>query len=271
MLARVMTVGPRQLPKRDNPRTCVRSLTIHRFNAAMDLGLADKVALVTGAGSGIGAVIATRLAEHGCRVYVADSNLSAATETADQCNGRGHAIDFDVGNASRACEVVEQIVRERDRLDIVVNNAGILKIGSVVDASIEDWDEVCRVNLSGVYYCCKAALPTMMAQRYGKIVNIASVSAVKGRRRFWKRSVRYDKGRCRGTDQGPGARVGAVWHQRECDRTWRDRNWNDEVTADTGTPRSGAVRDSAGQVRIHRRHCRHCCPARVRRSWLCHG
>ncbi len=116
----------------------------------------------------------------GCRVYVADSNLSAATDTAEQCNGRGHAIAFDVGNASRACEVVEQVVRERRRLDIVVNNAGILKTGSVIDASIEDWDEVCRVNLSGVYYCCKAVLPTMMAQRYGKIVNIASVSAVKG-------------------------------------------------------------------------------------------
>ena len=146
----------------------------------MDLGLAEKVALVTGAGSGIGAVIAKRLVEHGCTVYVADSNLSAATDTVEQFNGRGHAITLDVGNASRAHQVVEEIVRERGRIDIVVNNAGILKTGSVADASIEDWDEVCRVNLSGVYYCCKAALPTMMARRYGKIINIASVSAVKG-------------------------------------------------------------------------------------------
>src|SRR5918993_1067424 len=146
----------------------------------MDLGLAEKVALVTGAGSGIGAVIAKRLVEHGCTVYVADSNLSAATDTVEQFNGRGHAITLDVGNASRAHQVVEEIVRERGRIDIVVNNAGILKTGSVANASIEDWDEVCRVNLSGVYYCCKAALPTMMARRYGKIINIASVSAVKG-------------------------------------------------------------------------------------------
>ena len=146
----------------------------------MDLGLAEKVALVTGAGSGIGAVIATRLAEHGCHVYFADSNQSAATHAAEQCDGRGHAIELDVGNARRAREVVEQIVQQRSRLDIVVNNAGILKTGSVVEASIEDWDDVCRVNLSGVYYCCKAALPAMMTQRYGKIVNIASVSAVKG-------------------------------------------------------------------------------------------
>ena len=73
-----------------------------------------------------------------------------------------------------------QIVRERGRIDIAVNNAGILKTGSVLDASIADWDQVCRVNLSGVYYCCKAVLASMVKRRYGKIVNIASVSAMKG-------------------------------------------------------------------------------------------
>jgi 3-oxoacyl-[acyl-carrier protein] reductase len=73
-----------------------------------------------------------------------------------------------------------RIVKERGRLDIVVNHAGILKTGSILDATIADWDDVCRVNLSGVYYCCKAAIASMVAQRYGKIVNIASVSAMKG-------------------------------------------------------------------------------------------
>ncbi len=146
----------------------------------MDLKLDGKVALITGAGGGIGASIATTLAEHGCSVYVADSNMAAAHKVAIALGERGYPLTLDVGNAAQAAAAVEQIVRERGRIDIVVNNAGILKTGPILDASIADWDEVCRVNLSGVYYCCKAALASMVTQRYGKIVNIASVSAMKG-------------------------------------------------------------------------------------------
>lgn len=146
----------------------------------MDLKLGDKVALVTGAGGGIGAAIAATLVENGCSVYVADSNSDAAAKVAAQVGQRSYPLTLDVGNASQALAAVQQVVRERGRIDIVVNNAGILKTRSVVDSSIEDWDDVCRVNLSGVYYCCKAALDSMVKQRYGKIVNIASVSAMKG-------------------------------------------------------------------------------------------
>ena len=146
----------------------------------MDLKLDGKVALVTGAGGGIGASIASTLVDHGCSVYVADSNAAAADNVAKQFGERACPLTLDVGNAGQAAAAVEQIVRERGRIDIVVNNAGILKTGSVLDASIADWDEVCRVNLSGVYYCCKAALASMVKRRYGKIVNIASVSAMKG-------------------------------------------------------------------------------------------
>lgn len=146
----------------------------------MDLKLDGKVALVTGAGGGIGVSIAATLVEHGCSVYVADSNADAANKTAAELGERGCPLTFDVGNAPEAAAAVERIVRERGRIDIVVNNAGILKTGPVMDASIADWDEVCRVNLSGVYYCCKAVLASMVKQRYGKIVNIASVSAMKG-------------------------------------------------------------------------------------------
>ena len=128
----------------------------------MDLKLDGKVALVTGAGGGIGASIATTLIDHGCSVYVADSNTAAADKIAAQLGERARPLTLDVGNADQAAAAVEQIVRERDRIDIVVNNAGILKTGPMLDASIEDWDEVCRVNLSGVYYCCKAVLASMV-------------------------------------------------------------------------------------------------------------
>ncbi|MGH6612248.1 MAG: SDR family NAD(P)-dependent oxidoreductase [Burkholderiaceae bacterium] len=146
----------------------------------MDLQLDGRIAWVTGGGSGIGAEIVSTLVEHGCVVYVADNNADAAADIAIKCGARGVALKLDVGNADQAAAAAERIVSERGRIDIVVNNAGILKTGSVVDASIADWDEVCRVNLSGVYYCCKAAIAPMVAQRYGKIVNIASVSAMKG-------------------------------------------------------------------------------------------
>ena len=146
----------------------------------MDLKLDGKIALVTGAGGGIGAAIASTLVNHGCSVYLADSNGDAAHKVATELGERSYPLTLDVGNAAEAAAAVEQIVRERGRIDIAVNNAGILKTGSILDASIADWDQVCRVNLSGVYYCCKAVLAWMVKQRYGKIVNIASVSAMKG-------------------------------------------------------------------------------------------
>ncbi|HVO88111.1 MAG TPA: SDR family NAD(P)-dependent oxidoreductase [Casimicrobiaceae bacterium] len=147
---------------------------------SMDLGLAGKVALVTGAGGGIGATIATTLAAQGCVVQLGDMNLAAADRSAALCSGRGYAVALDVGDARAVADTVSRIVREHGRIDILVNNAGILKTGPVSESSIADWDDVCRVNLSGVYYCCKAVIAPMMAQRHGKIVNIASVSAVKG-------------------------------------------------------------------------------------------
>jgi NAD(P)-dependent dehydrogenase (short-subunit alcohol dehydrogenase family) len=74
---------------------------------------------------------------------------------------------------------VDAIAARDGTLDILVNNAGILKTASIVDSTIEDWDEVCRANLSSVYYCSKAVLPVMLPRRYGKIINIASMSAAK--------------------------------------------------------------------------------------------
>jgi 3-oxoacyl-[acyl-carrier protein] reductase len=145
----------------------------------MDLGLGGKVTLVTGAGGGIGAAIAAAFASEGSLVYFGDTDLASATRAASSTRA-GCGIELDVGDAISMQLAAERIVSERGKIDILVNNAGILKTGSIMEATIADWDEVCRVNLSGVYYGCKAVLPSMIQRRSGKIVNIASVSAARG-------------------------------------------------------------------------------------------
>jgi NAD(P)-dependent dehydrogenase (short-subunit alcohol dehydrogenase family) len=145
----------------------------------MNLNLDGKIALVTGAGRGIGARISAKLVEEGCSVYVTDVDAESAKVSAAAIGLAAHAMRIDVTNPSDIQLRVEEIVERHGRIDILVNNAGILKTGSIVDSSIEDWDEVCRANLSSVYYCSKAVLPVMLKRRYGKIVNIASMSAAR--------------------------------------------------------------------------------------------
>jgi 3-oxoacyl-[acyl-carrier protein] reductase len=150
----------------------------------MDLDLRGKVALVTGGTSGIGRAIATALLDEGSQVYAADINLSAARNAPELNVASARLVTMDVGDANGVQQAVDAIVAERGRVDILVNCAGILKTRSLVESTIADWDGVARVNLSGVYYCSKAVLPVMIAQRYGKIVNIASVSSAKGGGQF---------------------------------------------------------------------------------------
>ena len=145
----------------------------------MDLKLRGKVAIVTGAGGGIGASITAKLVHEGCIVYAADLNEAAAEATVASVGSAARSMQLDVTNPHAIEAAVRKLVKMHGALDILVNNAGILKTGSVVESSIEDWDEVCRANLSSVYYCCKAVLPTMIQRRYGKIVNIASMSAAR--------------------------------------------------------------------------------------------
>ncbi len=146
----------------------------------MDLHLQDQVALVTGAGSGFGSAIASALVDEGCIAYLGDLDLPAADRAAGRLGARARGLRIDVANPADVRAQVQRILDEAGRIDILVNNAGILKTGSIVDATMEDWDEVCRVNLSGVYYCSKAVLPAMLERKSGSIINIASVSAYKG-------------------------------------------------------------------------------------------
>jgi 2-hydroxycyclohexanecarboxyl-CoA dehydrogenase len=143
----------------------------------MDLGLRDKVVVVTGAGSGIGQAIALSLAREGARVVAADlqGDTAAATATTVQSQG-GTACGFalDVTNYAQAQAVVQQVVKQFDRIDVLVNCAGAWRVNLFVDSQPADWAFEVNVCFMGVVNCTRAVLDPMIAQQRGKIVNIAS-------------------------------------------------------------------------------------------------
>lgn len=143
----------------------------------MDLGLRDKVAVVTGAGSGIGQAIARSLASEGVRVVVTDvqGDTAAATATAVQSQG-GTALGLalDVTNYAQAQAMVQQVVERFGRIDVLVNCAGAWRVNLFVDSEPADWAFEVNVCFMGVVHCTRAVLEPMIAQQRGKIVNIAS-------------------------------------------------------------------------------------------------
>ena len=145
----------------------------------MDKQFVNKVALVTGAGSGIGAAIARRFGEEGAKVVVADLNEEAAREVAeeiDKAGGTALAVQQDVSDRVSVEKSVELAVEKFGRLDVAVNNAGITgDLAPTADYSLEGWDKVIAVNLSGVFYGMKYQIPAMLRSGGGSIVNIASI------------------------------------------------------------------------------------------------
>src|ERR1700681_3888040 len=154
------------------------------LDQTMELNLKGRIALVTGGTSGIGRAIASALLEENAEVHIGDLNLTAAKGVQEFDDPSAHLLRLDVGDANGVQQAVDKIVAEHGRIDILVNCAGILKTRPLIDSTIADWDDVARVNLSGVYYCSKAVMPVMIASEYGKIINIASVSSVKGGGQF---------------------------------------------------------------------------------------
>jgi NAD(P)-dependent dehydrogenase (short-subunit alcohol dehydrogenase family) len=145
--------------------------------------LRGKVALVTGAGRGIGFAIAQRLGRDGALVAISDIDAGRAREAADLLSADGIqaiAIGSDVSSESDAIAMVETVQQAFGRLDVLVNNAGVVSTGSILGVSAEEWRRVMSINLDGVFHCVKAALPGMMERRSGRIINIASVAGKRG-------------------------------------------------------------------------------------------
>jgi len=150
----------------------------------MDLGLRGKVAVVTGASRGIGRAIANALLNEGCAVAICGRNaerLNAAVADLSNNGARVIGVPTDVTSEAAVGKFVGAAVEAFGRIDILVNNAGISGPNVATwDYPIGSWHEVMRVNLDSAFYCCRAIVPLMIAQNYGRIVNVASIAGKEG-------------------------------------------------------------------------------------------
>jgi 2-keto-3-deoxy-L-fuconate dehydrogenase len=145
--------------------------------------LTGKVAVITGGGSGIGRAIASTFARQGADLIVLDLDERAAEETAKEISaagGRARATACDVANAAGVTAAFDEIVRESGRIDILVNNAGVVHVGTIEQTTEDDFDQLYRVNVKGVYLCSRAAVPVMVRQGGGVILNMASIVSLIG-------------------------------------------------------------------------------------------
>jgi 3-oxoacyl-[acyl-carrier protein] reductase len=141
-------------------------------------GVEGRVALVTGAAQGIGRAIALMLAQAGATVAVADimeDKLAAVVQEITAAGGQAAGFKMNVADEDSVKQAVKDIAAKFGRLEILVNNAGIARDQLIMRMKRQDWDLVLGINLTGVFLCTQAALPVMLKQRWGRIVNIASI------------------------------------------------------------------------------------------------
>ena len=141
--------------------------------------LNGKIALVTGAASGIGRACALALAEAGAQVVAADINAAGAQATADSIAGgqrKALPITVDVGDLAQIDAMVKQALATFGQIDILVNNAGVTRRAYIMDLTEADWDRIHRVNAKGVFFCLQRVAREMIPRRSGRIINIASIA-----------------------------------------------------------------------------------------------
>ena len=152
--------------------------------------LQDRIALVTGAGQGIGRAFAERFVAEGAAVVVADRNGDAAATVAEKITaggGRARAATVDVTDPEGVDAVVAETVRTWGRLDVLVNNAAIFSTITMKPfdrIGLAEWEAVVRVNLTGTFICCKAVAPGMRERGFGRIINISSSTVLMGRAEY---------------------------------------------------------------------------------------
>lgn len=145
--------------------------------------LRGKVAVVTGASSGLGVVFAEALAEMGASVELAARRIEKLTEVANRLkslNVKSRPFQCDVSKQEDVQALVDDVVKNFGRLDIIVNNAGVAAFSPATDISVEEWNKVVSVNLTGVFLCARTAAKQMIKQGGGKVVNIASIYGAVG-------------------------------------------------------------------------------------------
>jgi 3-oxoacyl-[acyl-carrier protein] reductase len=146
--------------------------------------LEGKVAIVTGSSRGIGRAIAELLAARGADLAIADIDLAAAQDTANeiaaQSGQKAIGIEVNVADLEMARAMVKTVTDEFGKVDILVNNAGITRDDLLMRMKESDWDDVININLKGAWNCSKAVIRSMMKKRYGRVVNISSVSGQAG-------------------------------------------------------------------------------------------
>lgn len=143
--------------------------------------LDGQTAIVTGGATGIGEAIALRLSSAGARVVIADLDFDGAETVAKRLRDGSFAVRTDVSDPASVRDSVAEVLHLADQIDILVNNAGIAGVSAPVwEQTDGDWNRAVAINLSSVFYMCRAVLPSMMQRKYGRIVNIASIAGKEG-------------------------------------------------------------------------------------------